>query len=98
MIVCAWLWLQTFGLQMGNTRRGSISAPPDVCRSILVFLEPKHSHKGSRLIKSGPACANAAAGDDRHILLAADAIGHRRGRDHRAEIEAPHFLERVFVI
>src|SRR6266568_2038177 len=55
--------------------------------------ETKHGHERRRLVEAGTANADAAAGDDRDILLPADAIGHRRRRDRRTRIEAPHFLE-----
>src|SRR5260370_12955847 len=52
--------------------------------------ETKHSDDRARLIEAAAAHADAGAGNHRDILLAADAICHRRRPAPGAEAEALH--------
>src|SRR5262252_3736558 len=61
-------------------------------------LETEHRHECARLIEAAAPHPDAAAGDYRYVLLAADAIGHGRSRDRRAEVEAVYLLEGFGVI
>src|SRR5215813_5501804 len=61
-------------------------------------LQTEHCDHSRWLIK--PRAAHVA-GTARHhcdVLLAIDAVAHRRRRNRRAELEAPGFLERVGVV
>src|SRR5712671_2386426 len=58
----------------------------------------KDRHERGRLVETAAPDADAATGHDRNVLLAPDAIGHRRSRDRRAEAQAPYFLQRGGIV
>src|SRR5262249_23148880 len=61
-------------------------------------LQPKHRNDRRRLIKPRAAQVLRATGHHRDVLLAVDAVAHRRRRDRGAKVEAPHLLERIAVV
>src|ERR1700736_2839211 len=77
---------------------GAASLPLDVGMTASPPSEAEHCHERAGLIEPLAPDPDAGAGDDRDILLAADAVGHRRSRDRSAEVEAVHLLEGFSVI
>src|SRR5215469_16776894 len=60
--------------------------------------ESEHRHDGGGLIEPGAARARRTTCDYRDILLATDAVGHRRGGDGCAQAEVPQLLEGIGIV
>src|SRR5436305_1242744 len=75
---------------------GGLRGPPSVESGVVTEggpsprpLQPKDGFDRAWLVESRAADTLRATGHDGDVLLAADAVGHRRSRDRGAEAEAP---------
>src|SRR5712691_7639646 len=84
--------------QHTREERGEPCGSPHVRADSFGRSETEDRHDCGGLIEAAAAHPDAAAGNDRDILLASDAVGHRRSGDRRAEAEAPRLLERLGII
>src|SRR6516164_9075425 len=75
----------------GQKKGGAARSPSLV--AMAARSETEHRHEGAGLIEALPAHPDAAADHDRDVLLAADAVGHRRSRDRGTQVEAVEFLK-----
>src|SRR5262245_45410219 len=80
------------------TRKGVRNRTPLPSRVGSSLLQTKPRDDRGRLIEPRAAHVAGAARHHRDVLLAVDAVAHRRRRDRSAEAEAPDLLERIGVV